>query len=313
MRKKILILAASGMAGHVIKNIFEQDNNLEVLNTVRSNNITNYNAFSKNSKTINLDLYNKDSLSKTIIEYAPDYIINCAGILIKDSDNHPDDAIYINSYLPNFLDKLSDTNNFRLIHISTDCVFSGTKGQYTELDTPDASNIYGRSKALGEINNHKHLTIRTSIIGPELKSNGTGLLHWFLNQSGDINGFTKAIWSGVTTLELAKFINTLIKSEIDNTNSNQSDKNSNIINGIIHLTNNTNINKFDLLCLFKKIFNINNIHIHPVDSYVSDKSFIHTRELNLQYKTPDYSTMLHELYNHISVNKDLYNQYQLFK
>src|SRR5690606_24943808 len=116
----------------------------------------------------------------------------------------------------------------KLIHISTDCVFSGNRGAYTEDDFCDANDTYGRSKALGELNNDRDLTIRTSIIGPELKTNGEGLLHWFLNQSTPVNGFTEAYWGGVTTLELAKAIKTALMSDLK---------------GIVNLTNGESISK----------------------------------------------------------------------
>lgn len=297
---KILILAAAGMAGHVVASILEKNKDLEILKTSRcGESITE-------SNTVHLELKDQDKLNTVINNFAPDYIISCAGILVNSSDNNPAEAIYINSYLPQYLNKLSETLGFKLIHISTDCVFSGSKGQYTEQDTPDATNAYGRTKTLGEIDNNKNLTIRTSIIGPELKPNGTGLMHWFFNQSGDIKGFTKAIWSGVTTLELAKFIVHIIKLELDTNNS------FNLTN-IYHLTNNSSINKYDLLNLIKTQFKISHINIQPDDNYNANKSFISTRDIkNLNYSVPSYADMITELYNHMAAHKDLYSQYKLF-
>ncbi|WP_373398913.1 sugar nucleotide-binding protein [Algoriphagus halophilus] len=115
-------------------------------------------------------------------------------------------SIFINSYFPHWLVSEADKYGGQVIHISTDCVFSGKKGGYIEADFRDADDIYGRGKALGELIGGRHLTLRTSIIGPELKSNGEGLFHWFMNQKGETNGYTKAIWGGVTTFELAKVI-----------------------------------------------------------------------------------------------------------
>jgi len=294
--KNILILAAAGMAGHVISNILEQTNQYNILKTVReSNNIHCHNL----TEQIYLDLKNQDQLKNTIIKFNPDIIINSAGVLVQNSKDNPAEAIYINSYLPHYLNQLSTTNNFKLIHISTDCVFNGYKGQYTENDPPDATDIYGKTKALGEINTHNnHLTIRTSIIGPELKTNGTGLMHWLFNQSGDIKGFTNAIWSGVTTLELAKFI----KYAVENT------ENSHNICGLYHLTNNNAINKFDLITLIKAILNIEYINIIPDSNYKSNKSFINTYT-NL-YNVPSYKDMLLEIKNFILKNKELYPHYK---
>lgn len=248
---KILILAAAGMAGHIIANILEKNNKIKVLKTSRSV------ESATDSNTVDLELKDQEKLLTIIRNFEPDYIINCAGILIRNSDDNPAEAIYINSYLPQYLNKLSKSHGFKLIHISTDCVFSGSKGQYTEQDSPDATNTYGRTKALGEINNNKNLTIRTSIIGPELKPSGTGLMHWFFNQTGDIKGFTNAIWSGVTTLELANFIDHIIQLELNSVG------NFNLTN-IYHLTNNRAINKHDLLALIKTKFKIQHYGINII-------------------------------------------------
>lgn len=301
----ILILAANGMAGHVISSKLEQNKNFNILKTSRDERLNT------RQNIVNLDLKNFDKLNQLIERFKPSYVINCAGILVKASSEDPCEAILINSYLPNYLDKLSKLNNFKLIHISTDCVFSGKKGQYIESDNTDAQDSYGRTKALGEINNTHNLTIRTSIIGPELKNNGTGLLHWFLNQSGTIKGFTNAIWSGVTTLELAKFINSIIKNELG-----KPDQSKKSISGLFHLTNNKKINKYQLLDVFKNIFKTEHITIHPDDVYHVDKSLVNTRtEINtyLDYNIPDYDIMLHELYQYMTYHKALYKQYKIFE
>ncbi len=296
--KKILILAANGMAGHVISKILEKNNNLIVLKTIRDQN-----NFNVRQNIVSLDLNNQTQLKEVINEFKPNYVINCAGILIQNSNNNPLEAIYVNSYLPNLLNQLAEINNFKLIHISTDCVFSGKKGQYIEQDTPDATDMYGRTKALGEINNNNNLTIRTSIIGPELKANGTGLMHWLFNQAGEIKGFNQAIWSGVTTLELAKFIAATIE-----TDSN--------ITGIYHLTNNQSINKYALLNLIKDSFNLSHITIKPADNYSVNKSFMNTRvniNQSLKYSVPSYKMMIDEIRDFMQANKNLYKQYKLFE
>ena len=135
--------------------------------------------------------------------------------------------------------RLADVVGAKLIHISTDCVFSGRQGMYADNDFRDADDIYGRSKALGEIFSDKDLTIRTSIIGPELKRYGEGLFHWFMSQRERVNGYTKVFWSGVTTLELAK----AIEYSLDND-----------VTGLFQLSNGVRISKYDLLVLFNEIF-----------------------------------------------------------
>ena len=299
--KTILILAAGGMAGHVIAKRLEDSQKYNVIKTFRNVSLA---STTEKSFTHILDLYDSSKIIATIDKFQPDIVINCAGILIQDSINHPADAIYINSYLPNFLNYLSNIYSFKLIQISTDCVFSGKKGNYTENDKPDADNIYGKTKALGEIiDNNKHLTIRTSIIGPELKHNGTGLLHWLFNQSGTLSGYTQAIWSGVTTLELAKYIEFLIHPSNDSFSQN----------GLIHLTNNIAISKFDLLLLIREIFALQSLNIIPESQYVSDKSLINSNNTSeIFYTVPSYRKMIAELKNYIFENKILYNHYKIF-
>ena len=187
-KTKILILGATGMAGHVAHAYLKDTQQYEISNIVFRTPL--------NEESIVVDVTNKEKLRKAITDISPDIILNCIGVLIGGSANNPANAIYINAYLPHFLASIARTIDAKLIHISTDCVFSGKKGMYFENDFRDADDVYGRSKALGEINNEIDLTIRTSIIGPEIKKNGEGLFHWFMNQTGEINGFTKAFWGG---------------------------------------------------------------------------------------------------------------------
>ena len=168
------------------------------------------------------------------------------------------------------LDKLANELDSKLIHISTDCVFSGEKGgSYIEDDIKDGKDTYAKSKGLGEIINENHLTLRTSVIGPELKTDGEELFHWFMSQSGSINGYTGAIWSGVTTIQLAKAVHWAIQNKIT---------------GLYHITNNEVINKYDLLCLIKKHLK-KKIKINPIIGKSINKSFIDTRK-EINYKIP---------------------------
>lgn len=267
-KKKILLLGATGMAGHVAYHYLKETNKYEIIDVVFRNKLT--------ADSIILDVTDKHATEELIKTVKPDIIVNCIGILIKGSRQHPDNAIYINAYFPHLLERLSSEIDAKLIHISTDCVFSGNKGNYSENDFRDADDIYGRSKALGEIINEKDLTIRTSIIGPELKKNGEGLFHWFMQQSGEINGFTKAIWGGVSTLELAKSIDIAI---------------SNNLTGLVHLSNGKGISKFELLNLFKKIWNQLDIDILPFQGKLVDKSLMKSEYFNV----PNYKNMFLEL------------------
>ena len=219
------------------------------------------------------------------------------GILIEQSEADPENAIYLNSYIPQKLAKLSNENNYKLIHISTDCVFSGDKkNPYIETDEKDGMSIYGKTKSLGEVIDKKNLTLRTSVVGPELNNNGEELFHWFMSQSKSISGYTKAFWSGVTTLELAK----AVRWAIDNN-----------ITGLYHVTNNDIISKYELLKLFKKFTN-KNIEIKPIEGIDINRSFVDTRRL-LNYKIPSYEKMISDMVNNINKNRSLYSQYMVGK
>ena len=228
-------------------------------------------------------------VARIVCESRPDIILNCIGVLIKGSKEHPDNAILINAWFPHLLKKLSDEVGAKLIHISTDCVFSGKKGNYTETDFRDADDVYGRSKSLGEIINNKDLTLRTSIIGPELKENGEGLFHWFMRQHGQVNGFNTAIWGGVTTLELAKAIDVAITQGTT---------------GLVQLSNGTGISKYDLLHLFRKIWNKQDIEILPFDGNGIDKSIAKSEKFD--YVVPGYEEMLREQYDWMWGKRELY-------
>lgn len=266
-KNKIMILGASGMAGHVIYKYLEEKSEFIIKNISFRQKV--------NDNTVILDVRNFKELENEIEKFQPDIIINAIGILISGSNENPSNSILLNSYFPHFLSNISDTYDYKIIHLSTDCVFSGKEeGGYVESSFRDADDIYGRSKALGEINSKDHLTLRTSIIGPEFKSNGQGLLHWFLKQEEEVTGFSSAFWSGITTLQLAKVIYDII------VNSN--------ISGIHHITNNTKISKYDLLVLFKKVWN-KSIIIKKGEGKSVDKSFIDTMNVA---KIPSYKEML---------------------
>lgn len=279
--KKILVIGINGMAGHVIFKYLQEKNTNKVFGLARNIEPT--------ESIFNLDVSDTVELIKIINSYNFDFIINCVGILNKDAEDHPEKAIWFNSYFPHFLESITKDTNSKVISISTDCVFSGKNGNYIETDKKDGEGFYAVSKALGEIVNYKDLTIRTSIIGPELKKDGIGLFNWVLNQTGDINGFTNAYWSGITTLELAKFINK-ITSE------------SNFPNGLIHLTNNVRINKYNLLQIIKEVFELNDIVINESGQYKVDKSFISTRN-DVEILSVTYREMILEMKTWMIKNK----------
>ena len=230
MKLKVLVLGSTGMIGHQVYKFLELSEKYEMFNISYRKKL--------NEESILCDITNQDKFINIVKSISPDFIINCIGILIEGGNLDIKKAIFINAYFPHKLMSVADELKSKLIHISTDCVFSGEKKKpYIENDFKDGKGTYAKSKGLGEIINENHLTLRTSVIGPELKTNGEELFHWFMSQSGEINGYKNSIWSGVTTLVLAKTVGWAIENNIT---------------GLYHVTNNKSIDKFSLLCLIKK-------------------------------------------------------------
>ena len=287
MKPKVLIIGSTGLIGHQVYNYLKDNSDYNLYNIAYRKKIQ--------EDTILLDARDEHNLTKQITSIRPQYIVNCIGVLVNGSDRDPENAIFLNSYIPHRLAKLANKIKAKLIQISTDCVFSGYKQEpYVETDEKDGRGIYAITKGLGEVINNQHLTLRTSVVGPELKSDGEELFHWFMSQSGSISGFTKAIWSGVTTIELAK----AVKWSIDNN-----------IFGLYHVTNNSSISKYELLKLFQK-HTRKKIDIIPVDGKNVDKSFIDTRHL-INYEIPSYDQMILDMVDLILNNRALYSQYDI--
>ena len=285
MKKRILILGINGMAGHILALYFRNlSQEFETFGIARNDSIMKPDQL--------FDVTNFDKLTQVIEAIKPEYIINAVGVLNQYAENFPANAILVNSYLPHFLESLTKDSPIKVIHISTDCVFSGKKGGYIESDFKDGKGYYGQSKALGELNNQKDVTLRTSIIGPDINQKGIGLFHWFMQQNTVANGYVKSIWSGITTLELAKAVHHSIVNDTI---------------GIYHITNGKKINKYELLKLFKHETN-KNISIQAVDGIALDKSLIDTRK-EFNYQVPEYETMVKEMIEMIKENKSLYSTY----
>lgn len=283
--KKILVFGGNGMAGHVITTYLEETGKYDVINTCHRMKL--------NDRSIMLDVFNTQKLFGVLETFKPDVVVNCIGILTNQANANPDLAIYINSYFPHFLEKWGPKLNFRTIHLSTDCVFSGKKGNYTEDDIPDAEDMYGKSKALGELKNNRDLTIRTSIVGPELKEDGAGLFHWFMRQKGQIKGYTKVFWTGLTTLELAKAIDKAIEVEVK---------------GLWHIVPSKKISKYHLLNLFKNIFAKDDVEVIPSDTPKYDKSLIASE--NSWFVPGSYETMIKEMKSLIIHHQNLRHRYR---
>jgi dTDP-4-dehydrorhamnose reductase len=281
MKKKLLVIGINGMAGHVAFQYLKDTQKYQVYGMARNIEAT--------KNIFNLDVSDTIGLNKIVSDHQFDYIINCIGILNQDAESNPSKAIWFNSYFPHFLEEITKGSDSKVIHISTDCIFNGKEGNYSETSIKNGEGFYAQSKALGEIDNSKDLTIRTSIIGPELNTKGIGLFNWFMHQAGVINGYTTAVWSGVTTLELAKAIDYAIL---------------NPLNGLVHLTNGVPVNKFDLLHLFKEIWDKKDIKIEAYEGKVVDKSLKKSERFN--YQVPIYKEMLEDQYSWMQKFANLY-------
>ena len=285
--KRVAVLGSTGMAGHVIT-AYLKEHGYDMYTASRSE------KNGPQSKQLSADDF--EGLSTWLQDIKPDVIINCIGVLQRQAEERPDVAILINSYLPQWLANRFRSTTTKVIHLSTDCVFSGKRGGYMETDEPDGVTIYDRSKALGEINNHKDLTFRMSIIGPDRHEAGTGLFHWFMGQHGEILGYSNVIWNGVTTIELARAIDAAIKQDLS---------------GLYQLTPENAIDKYRLLLLFRDTFQKKDITIAPYDGIRIDKTLINTRK-DFAFDIQPYYQQIQDMKNWIAEHRLFYgNRYHV--
>lgn len=205
---RVLVLGVSGMLGSAVVDVFSQDSSYEVWGTLRNASVLRYFAAEQRPRLlVGVDVLDQDALVRALDTVRPDVIINCVGLIKQLADaKDPLSALPVNAMFPHRLARLCGLAGIRVVHVSTDCVFSGRKGMYTENDTSDAEDLYGKSKFIGELHDFEHaVTLRTSIIGHELNSS-FALVDWFLSQTGDVRGYAKAIFSGLPTVELASVI-----------------------------------------------------------------------------------------------------------
>ena len=260
---KVLVLGASGMLGNAALRLFAQSTGYSAVGSVRSAASLRLLPEALRAQVeVGVDVENPDSLAAAFARVRPDVVINCVGVVkqLAEADD-PLAAIPINSLLPHRLARLCAVAGARLIHVSTDCVFSGAKGMYLETDFPDANDLYGRSKYLGEVDYAHCVTLRTSIIGMELAS-AHGLVGWFLAQQGGVKGFTRAVFSGLPTVELARVMR-------DHVIPNAA------LRGVYHVSAEP-INKFELLKLVAHAYG-KAIDITPDDRLAIDRSLDSTR------------------------------------
>lgn len=283
---KFLVLGCNGMAGHMISlYLKEQGHDVLGFAHTKSSLIDSVTGDARDAAFIK-DIIGVDKF---------DAIINCIGLLNKTCDEYPAMAVYLNSYFPHQLAELTEGTHTQVIQMSTDCVFSGNRGGYCEYDLRDGETFYDRTKALGELEDDKNVTIRSSIVGPDLNPDGIGLFNWFMKQKGEIYGFNRVMWSGQTTLQYGKTVEVVAKEKVS---------------GIFNIVPNTSISKCDLLKLFNKYFRNNSILITPNNVPVSDKSLKRTR-VELSYNVPDYEEMISQMAMWIKKHRVLYPHYQI--
>lgn len=273
------------MAGHMLSMYLSATGRYSLRNLARSAKLS--------PDWQSVDVEDTHSVASALAGHCPDIVINCVGKLVQESERNFGLASYINGYFPHFLEKQAAEKNFKLIHLSTDCVFSGEKGAYTETDLRDGKGYYAQSKAMGEVINGRDLTVRTSIIGPELKKNASGLFHWLMTSTGTVKGFDRVFWNGVTTLELAKAIDAFIGAGTA---------------GLCHLVSPERISKHDLITLVRDVWGRREPEIVREPGIASDKTLVSTRT-DLPYAPSGYKRQLEELKAWIYEHKELYGPY----
>lgn len=293
-KQKILIFGVTGMLGHTLFKEMNKNEAFDVYGTTRNaSGLKNFFLPEEMCRIRdNVDADNFDTVIRAIASVQPDIIINCIGIIKQlPIAKDPLTAITVNAQLPHRMSLIARSANARMIHISTDCVFNGSKGSYTEEDPSDATDLYGRTKFLGEVEYPHCVTLRTSIIGHELKTE-LSLIDWFLSQEEPIKGFTKAIYSGFPTIEL---VNIIMNHVIPNEN----------LYGLYHVSSSP-ISKYDLLKIMKNIYK-KDITIEAFDDFHMDRSLNSEKFHTITgYNAPTWEIMLKKMYDHFT-KEDCYS------
>lgn len=279
---KILVLGASGMLGSSMLNVMSENKKLDVFGTVRVKSDKKFFTQQIKDKVLhNVNIENDKTLNGLFVSLKPNVVINCVGIVKQiDEANSPLKSIAINSLFPHKLKSLCDSFDSRLIHISTDCVFSGKYGMYKEEDVSDCTDFYGKTKYLGEVISDRSLTIRTSIIGPELKTNH-GLFNWFLSQGKECNGYSNAVFSGFPTVVLSQILRDIIIHDES-------------ISGLYNIAS-EKISKFDLLRLIADIYK-KDIKINDYKDFTIDRSLDGSKfNLKSGYIIPNWESMINTM------------------
>lgn len=284
---RFLVLGASGMAGHMIS-IYLKERGHRVVGFSRRG------VLFLDEQVVG-DARDEGLIAETLLEWEFDVVVNCVGVLNQYAERDPEGATYLNGELPHVLARLTESTRTRVFHMSTDCVFAGNTGPYTEDSVPDGKTVYDRTKAAGELNDGRNLTFRNSIVGPDTDPAGIGLLNWFMVQDGPVRGYSNAIWTGLTTLELAKAMECAAEEGA---------------HGLVNMVPPGSISKLDLLRLFNENLRGGSVEIEPYDGFRLDKSLIRTN-FTCSYRPKGYPEQVAEMAVWIRSHAALYQHYSI--
>lgn len=284
---RFLVLGCSGMAGHTIS-IYLKERGHHVV------------GFSRRSvpfleEQVMGDARDESLLAGVISEGEFDIVVNCIGVLNDFAERDPERAAYLNGELPHTLACLTEGTSTRVFHMSTDCVFAGNTGPYTEDSVPDGETVYDRTKAAGELRDGRNLTLRCSIVGPDIDPAGIGLFNWFMVQESPIKGYTGAIWTGLTTLELAKAMECAALEGV---------------HGLVNMVPPESISKYDLLGLLNRELRGSRVEIVPEGSIRLDKTLVRTN-FDCSFCPKSYAEQVSEMAGWVRAHADLYPHYEI--
>lgn len=284
---RFLVLGCSGMAGHTIS-IYLSERGHRVV------------GFSRRGvpflvEQVVGDARDEGLIAETLSVGNFDVVVNCVGVLNDFAERDPEGAAYLNGELPHVLAHLAEDTRTRVFHMSTDCVFAGNTGPYTEDSAPDGETVYDRTKATGELRDSKNLTFRCSIVGSDTDPDGIGLFNWFMRQDGPIKGYSGALWTGLTTLELAKAMERAASEGV---------------HGLVNMVPPVSISKLDLLQLFNQELRGSSVEIVPDNSIQLDKTLVRTN-FDSSFRPAGYAKQVAEMARWVRVHRELYPHYEI--
>ena len=281
-----LILGCSGMAGHTIS-IYLRERGHRVVGFSRG-------GVPCLDEQVVGDARDEGLLAEALSEGDFDVVVNCVGVLNDFAERDPEGAAYLNGELPHVLARLTEGSRTRIFQMSTDCVFAGNTGPYTEASAPDGRTVYDRTKAAGELRDGRNLTFRCSIVGPDTDPNGIGLLNCFMRQEGPVRGYSGAIWTGLTTLELARAMERAASEDA---------------HGLVNMVPPASISKLDLLRLFNQELRGGSVEIVPDDSVRLDKTLVRT-DFDCSFRPLGYAEQVAEMAGWVRAHRELYPHYE---